>query len=85
VGKSFARLLSRLVIGLTMVEKPWRRANTRLRVSECLLPRHHIETRLGGLVFVTTHPQGLQYPRDFETREPETLAWIEAFETPCCF
>jgi len=85
VGKSFARLLSRLVIGLTAVEKPWRRADTRLRVSESLLPRHRIETRLGALLFVTTHPQGLQYPRDFKAREPETLAWIEAFETPCRF
>ena len=73
MGKSFARLLSRLVIGLTAVEKPWRRADTRLRVSESLLPRHRIETRLGALLFVTTHPQGLQYPRDFKAREPETL------------
>jgi len=85
VGKTLARVLSQLVIGLTAMEKPWRRADTRLRVSECLLPRHRIETRLGALLFVTTHPQALQYPRDFETREPETLAWIESFETPCRF
>lgn len=85
MGKTLARVLSRLVIGLTAMEKPWRRADTRLRVSECLLPRHRIETRLGALLFVTTHPQALQYPRDFETREPETLAWIESFETPCRF
>ena len=85
MGKTLARVLSRLVIGLTAMEKPWRRADTRLRVSEYLLPRHRIETRLGALLFVTTHPQALQYPRDFETREPETLAWIESFETPCRF
>ena len=85
MGKTLARVLSQLVIGLTAMEKPWRRADTRLRVSECLLPRHRIETRLGALLFVTTHPQALQYPRDFETREPETLAWIESFETPCRF
>jgi FkbM family methyltransferase len=85
VGKTLARVLSRLVIGLTAMEKPWRRADTRLRVSEDLLPRHRIETRQGPLLFVTTHPQALQYPRDFETREPETLAWIESFKRPCRF
>jgi FkbM family methyltransferase len=85
VGKRFGKSLSRLVIALTAVEKPWRRADTRLRISEYLLPHHRIETRLGPLVFVTTHPQALQYPREFATREPETLAWIESFETPCRF
>jgi FkbM family methyltransferase len=85
MGKRFGRTLSRFVIALTAVEKPWRRANTRLRVSEYLLPRHRIASRLGPLVFVTTHPQALLYPRGFETREPETLTWIEAFEAPCRF
>jgi FkbM family methyltransferase len=85
MGKRFGRTLSRFVIALTAVEKPWRRADTRLRVSEYLLPRHRIASRLGPLVFVTTHPQALLYPRGFETREPETLTWIEAFETPCRF
>jgi len=85
VGKRFGRTLSRFVIALTAVEKPWRRADTRVRVSEYLLPRHRIASRLGPLVFVTTHPQALLYPHDFESREPETLAWIEAFETPCRF
>ena len=85
MGKRFGRTLSRFVIALTAVEKPWRRADTRLRVCEYLLPRHRIASRLGPLVFVTTHPQALLYPHDFATREPETLAWIEAFETPCRF
>jgi len=85
VGKRFGRTLSRFVIALTAVEKPWRRADTRLRVSEYLLPRHRIASRRGPLVFVTTHPQALLYPHDFETREPETLAWIEGFQTPCRF
>ena len=85
MGKRFGRTLSRFVIALTAVEKPWRRADTRLRVCEYLLPRHRIASRLGPLAFVTTHPQALFYPHDFESREPETLAWIEAFETPCRF
>ena len=85
MGKRFGRTLSRFVIALTAVEKPWRRADTRLRVSEYLLPRHRVASRFGPLVFVTTHPQALLYAHDFSTREPETLTWIEAFETPCRF
>jgi FkbM family methyltransferase len=85
VGKTLGKVLTRLVLGFSAVEKPWRRADTRLRVSEALVPRQRIDTRHGPLVFVTVHPQALEYPRDFETREPETLAWIDAFETPCSF
>jgi FkbM family methyltransferase len=85
VGKRFGRALTRLVIGLSAVEKPWRRVDTRLRVSEGLLSEQRVETRHGSLIFVTTHPQALQYPREFATREPETLAWIDEFATPCRF
>jgi FkbM family methyltransferase len=85
MGKRFAGTLTRLVLGLSAVEKPWRRADTRLRVAQGLLGEQRIETRHGPLIFVTTHPQALQYPREFETREPETLAWIDGFETPCRF
>jgi FkbM family methyltransferase len=77
--------LTRLVIGLSAVEKPWRRVDTRLRVVEGLLAEQRVQTRHGPLIFVTTHPQALQYPREFATREPETLGWIDAFETPCRF
>lgn len=85
VSKRFGRALTRLVIGLSAVEKPWRRVDTRLRVVEGLLAEQRVETRHGPLIFVTTHPQALQYPREFATREPETLAWIDAFATPCRF
>lgn len=85
MGKRLGTALTRLVAGLGIIEKPWRRADTRLRVAEALLPRHRVKTRHGALVFVTTHPQALQYPRDFATREPETLAWIDGFEAPCRF
>lgn len=63
--------------GLTAFEKPWRRADTRLRVAEALLQRLRIEARQGPLIFVTPRPRALEYPREFETREPETLNWIE--------
>jgi FkbM family methyltransferase len=85
MSKRFANALTRLVVGLSAVEKPWRRVDTRLRVVQSLLRQQRIETRHGPLIFVTTHPQALQYPREFETREPETLAWIDSFETPCRF
>jgi FkbM family methyltransferase len=85
VGKRLGRALTRLVVGLSAVEKPWRRIDTRLRVVEGLLAEQRVATQHGPLIFVTTHPQALQYPREFATREPETLAWIDGFETPCRF
>lgn len=85
MGKRLGKALTQLVIGLSSVEKPWRRADTRLRVAAGLVPRQRVKTAHGPLVFVTTHPQGLQYPRDFKTREPETLSWIDSFDTPCRF
>jgi FkbM family methyltransferase len=85
MGKRFASALTHLVLGLSAVEKPWRRIDTRLRVAQGLLSPQRVETRHGPLAFVTTHPQALQYPREFETREPETLAWINDFEMPCRF
>jgi FkbM family methyltransferase len=85
MGKRFAGALTHLVLGLSAVEKPWRRADTRLRVAQGVLGQQRIQTRHGPLSFVTTHPQALQYPREFETREPETIAWIDGFETPCRF
>ena len=85
MGKRLANALTHLVLGLSAVEKPWRRTDTRLRVAQGLLGQQRIETRHGPLTFVTTHPQALQYPREFETREPETIAWIDGFDTPCRF
>jgi FkbM family methyltransferase len=85
VGKRLSRALTRLVVGLSAVEKPWRRADTRLRVAEALRAQHRLATRYGPMTFVTTHPQALEYPREFTRREPETFAWIDGFQTPCRF
>jgi hypothetical protein len=49
VGKRFSRILTRLVIGLSAVEKPWRRVDTRLRVAEGLLSHQRVETQYGPL------------------------------------
>jgi FkbM family methyltransferase len=42
-------------------------------------------TRHGKLVFVTSHPEGLQFPRELLDREPETIEWIDSFQAPCSF
>ncbi len=72
-----------MVQGLTAPQRPWRRANTRLLVANALLQRHEVATRHGKLVFVTTHPEALQFPRNLTGREPETIDWIDDFEPPC--
>lgn len=48
-----------------------------------LKQRHAVETPRGPIAFVSPHPRALEYPRDFLKREPETLAWIDAFAAPC--
>ena len=85
MSKRYGRLLAAMVTGLTAPQHPWRRANTRLRVADALTQKHAIATGHGPLVFVTTQPQPLEYPRDFFHREPETIAWIESFEAPGIF
>src|SRR5260370_32095341 len=85
MSKRYSGLLRRMVEGLTAAQRPWRRANTRLLVANALLPRHEVATRHGPVIFVTTHPEALQFPRNLTIREPETIDWIDAFETPCTF
>jgi FkbM family methyltransferase len=85
VGKRLGNALACIVTALSAAERPWRRADTRLRVREALAQRHRIETRRGSLLFETSHPQALQYPREFATFEPETLSWIDSFTAPCRF
>jgi FkbM family methyltransferase len=83
MSKTWGKILAGAVIGASSVQKPWRRAATRLRVAEALKQRHWIETPRGRILFVSPHPRALEYPREIITREPETLAWIDSFVTPC--
>src|SRR5437867_8096389 len=83
MSKRWGRVLAALVAGVTAPQHPWRRAHTRLRVANALSQTHRVATRHGTLVFVTTHPEALQFPRHLADREPETIEWIDAFETPC--
>lgn len=83
MSKRIARVLAAMVEGLTAPQHPWRRANTRLRVANALAQRHEVATAHGPLVFVTTHPGALLFPRHLADREPETIEWIDGFDVPC--
>ena len=85
MSKRIGRMLTAVVEGLTAPQHPWRRANTRLLVANALFQTHKVATRHGPLVFVTTHPEALQFPRNLTGREPETIDWIDRFEAPCIF
>jgi FkbM family methyltransferase len=85
VSKHWARLMAGLVRGATRVQKPARRAATRLLTAELLLQRQRVATRHGELLFLASHPQALDYPRHLATREPETIAWIDGFGLPARF
>jgi FkbM family methyltransferase len=85
MSKRLGKMLAGAVMGATRLQKPWRRAATRLRVSEALKQRHWVSTPRGRILFVSPHPRALEYPRDFAAREPETRAWIDAFVPPCVF
>jgi FkbM family methyltransferase len=85
MSKRYARLLTAAVERLTAPHPIWRRADTRLRVANALLQQHQVATPSGPILFETTHPEALQYPRELLQREPETIEWIDGFETPCRF
>jgi FkbM family methyltransferase len=85
MSKRLGKTLAGAVKAATRAQKPWRRAATRLRVSEALKQRHWVDVPRGRILFVSPHPRALEYPRDFASREPETLAWIDAFVAPCVF
>jgi FkbM family methyltransferase len=85
VSRRWGRAAAGIVVALTAAQKKWRRAATRLEAIERLTPRHRVATRWGALVLTSGHRQALQYPREFARLEPETLAWIDGFATPCRF
>ena len=85
MSKRYGRALAAMVRGLTAPQHPWRRANTRLRAANALFQTHEVPTRHGPIVFISTHPEALHYPRELVGREPETIDWIDGFEVPCTF
>ena len=85
MSKRWGRGLAQAVKMVTLPQRPWRRAATQLRTAEALVQRHWIDTGHGRILFVSPQPRALEYPRDFLSREPETLAWIDGFRTPCVY
>ena len=85
MSKRWGHALARGIETITLAQRPWRRAASRLRVAEELVQRHWVETKRGSILFVSPEPRALEHPRDFLTREPETLAWIDGFRTPCVY
>jgi FkbM family methyltransferase len=85
MSKRYSRMLAGMIERLTAPLHPWRRANTRLLVANALLQTHEIATRHGKLILVSTDPHALEYPRELLSREPETIDWIDGFETPCTY
>jgi FkbM family methyltransferase len=85
MSKRWGHAFARAIEMATLVQRPWRRAASRLRVVEALVQRHWVETTRGRILFVSPEPRALEYPRDFLSREPETLAWIDGFRTPCVY
>jgi FkbM family methyltransferase len=85
VSKTWGRILAGTVKAATVPQKHWRRGASRLRVAEQLVQRDAVETRRGRILFVSPQARALEYPRDFMTREPEMLDWIDRFATPCTY
>lgn len=85
MSQRWGRAYAQAVNAVSHVQKPWRRAASRLIAAQSLAQRLSVSTRYGELVFVASDANELQYVRDFHSREPETLAWIDRFVTPCLF
>jgi FkbM family methyltransferase len=85
VSKKWGRVLAGAVKAATAPQKYWRRSASRLRAAEMLVQRHTVETKRGRILFVSPQARALEYPRDFMTREPEMLEWIDRFATPCTY
>ena len=54
-------------------------------IRELLIERHTLNTEHGSIILSCTGPREIHYARHFFDREPHTLDWIDAFETPCIF
>lgn len=85
MSKRWGRALGALVTALSAPQHKWRRAHTRLWAANALFQSHRVATRHGTLTFVSTTPKALWYPQYHASREPETIAWIDAFEAPAVF
>ncbi len=76
MSRSFARLLTGMVEGLTALKRPRRAATTRALVAEALVQRVTVPTPAGELLVECPSARALHDPQGFGQDEPETVAWI---------
>lgn len=76
MSKTLARSLAAVARAVTAMQRPYRRANTLVNLSNMLIERHTMATPFGAINFVSTHPQALADAFSVVDREPETTAWI---------
>jgi len=76
MSRSFARLLTGMVEGLTALKRPRRAATTRALVAEALTQRVTVATPAGELLVECPSARALHDPQGFGQDEPETVAWI---------
>jgi FkbM family methyltransferase len=76
MSRSFARLLTGMVEGLTALKRPRRAATTRALVAEALTQRVTVPTPAGELLVECPSARALHDPQGFGQDEPETVAWI---------
>ena len=85
MSKTFARILASAVTALTNVQRLERAERNRLLVRDLLTSRHTIETQRGQITLICKERREVHYAHHFFDREPNTLEWINSFETPCTF
>lgn len=79
MSATLARAIVATARALTLPLKPWRRQSAQALAAELLEPDLGVETRCGVLRFHCPTRESLHFVRKFGFREPETLAWIDAF------
>lgn len=85
MSKTFSRIAANTLRIITSVQRPERAERNRLMIRELLTERHTLNTEHGVIILSCTGPRETHYARHFFDREPDTLVWIDSFETPCTF
>ena len=85
MSRTWSRILASAVTGLTAFQRPERAERNRLLVRDLLTPRHRIDTRWGPITLICKERSEVHYAYHFFEREPDTIKWIDTFETPCTF
>ena len=83
MSRSFARLLTGMVKGMTALKRPRRAATTRALVAEALVQRVTLPTPAGDILVECPSARALHDPQGFGQDEPETVAWIQGLPGGC--